>query len=195
MKKKETKKSLRLIIIALIVWLFILLVLISLSKRPQPTTQQYLNQPQLQNAKFKTHTSLDLKIYFQYPNGWYVDEKNGNVLITSYRTFIGEGKKAAANQVRLNITRAILCQKTLDEDVLLGGCGEGKNTKNEILSKDIEKVPSGSFITYKIKYPNGQLDTFYYLQHDDTILQISKQPDPSNFEKEFEDIVNSIRFL
>lgn len=195
MKQKKNKKSTKTIIISVVVGFFILFVLISLGKKPQPLTQQYLNQPQIQNAKFKTHTSQDLKISFQYLREWNVDEKNGNVLITSYRTFIGQGKKATTNQVRLNITRASLCQKTLDEDVLLGGCGEGKNTKNEVLSKDIKKVLSGSFIVYKIKYPTGQLDTSYYLQHEDVILQISKQPDPSQFEKEFEEIVNSITFL
>ncbi|MEK7534008.1 MAG: hypothetical protein AAB600_01595 [Patescibacteria group bacterium] len=184
MKKKENKKSVRTFIIAVIVGVLLLFVLALIKQNPQDVSQQYL-----------TYTSQDLKISFEYPRDWHVDEKDRSILIVSYATRIGKGSTPNKNQIKMFINSASLCQKSLDEDVLLGGCGEGENTKNEILSKDIKKAPSGLFIIYKIKYPTGQMDTFYYLQHYDTILQISKQPDPSQFEKEFEDIINSIRFL
>ena len=37
------------------------------------------------------YTSKDLKISFQYPKNWHVDEKNYDILIASYSTKIGEG--------------------------------------------------------------------------------------------------------
>ena len=54
-----------------------------------------------------------------------------------------------SNEIAIVLSQASLCQKTLDLDVLLGGCGEGQNSKNEVLSKDTKELTGGSFITYK----------------------------------------------
>ena len=53
----------------------------------------------------------------------------------------------------------------------------------------------GTFYIYTIEDSREEQQTYYYLQKGDKILQISKEPDPSQFEKEFEEIINSITFL
>lgn len=146
-------------------------------------------------VKYKTYQSNDLKIIFNYPVKWYMQEKNREVMITSYETTMGDNLKPTSSQVKIFIDNASLCQPTLDQEIALGGCGEGLNTKNEILSKIVEKVPAGDFVSYAIKYPTGQDATLYYLKQKDRILHISKKPDPSVFEKDFKDIIYSIRFL
>ena len=157
---------------------------------PLPSSKEVSTEVQT-----KTHTSEDLKLSFQYPKDWHVDDRYQKILLSNYQTSLNQNNQPQLGEIAITFKHASLCQKTLDEDVLLGGCGEGKNSKNEILSKTTKQVSAGSFITYAIRYPSGQGDTFYYLQQGDTILQISKQPDPSQFEKEFEAIINSIEFL
>lgn len=151
-----------------------------------------LNQTQLSNTPYR---STDLKISFNYSKEWYIDDRDYNLLLTNYPTNQNRNEPPKTNQIEIQMHNASLCQPTLDQDVLLGGCGEGVNTKNEILSKDVKKVGDGLFTIYKIKYPTGKEATLYYLQKDERILQISKKPDPSMFEKEFEEIINSIKFL
>lgn len=157
---------------------------------PSPNPSAFQEIP----LDLKTHISNDLKISFKYLSKWLVNEKNRDILVTSYVTNIGEGKLPDDNQIRITIDQASLCQKTLDEEVLKGGCGEGVNSENKILSKDIKELQSGTFSTYKIKYPSGQETTVYYLQKAERVLQITKNPDPSKLEKEFNDLINSIEF-
>ncbi len=149
----------------------------------------------LKSSSGVSYTSKDLKLSFQYPNGWILDEKNREILIANYKTSLNQNNQPEIDQVAIIFDNASLCQPTLDEEVLKGGCGEGVNSRNTILSKTAKEYPGGSFIVYAIRYPTEQEDTFYYFQNADKILQISKQPDPSLFEKEFESIINSIRFL
>lgn len=140
------------------------------------------------------HVSKDLKISLSYPRGWYVDDRYQSILLTNYQTSQNRDDKPIESQVRIMISNASLCQQSLDQEVLRGGCGEGKNTENQILAKEVKNLQSGLFITYQIRYPIGQEDIWYYLQSQNRIIQISKEPDPSQHEKEFEKIVNSIRF-
>ena len=181
------------ILIILIILLTIIVGIFIYSKSNQPSIQpEKISQPTV--SALKNYTSQSLKISFKYPKDWYMDDRYQKVLISNYQTSLNQNNQPKGNEIAVTIKHASLCQKTLDEDVLLGGCGEGQNSKNEILSKDTKNVSSGSFIIYKIKYPTGQKDTFYYLEKGNQILQISKQPYPSQFEKEFEDLINSIEF-
>lgn len=141
------------------------------------------------------HVSKDLKISLSYPKGWYIDDRYRSILLTNYQTNQNRDDKPTESQIRVMISNASLCQQSLDQEVLRGGCREGEDTENQILAKKVKNLQSGSFITYRIRYPIGQEDIWYYLQSQNRIIQISKEPDPSKYEKEFEEIVNSIRFL
>jgi len=196
MGNKRNKKSLRIIITVVIFVVFILFVLISLSKKSQPLTQQYSNQPQIQNANFKTHTSQDLKISFKYPKDWHIDDRYRKVLITNYETNLNRDDKPNRNQIEIVLNEFSNCFKTLDEDMIKPACGEGGPTsKNTIISKKSREIREGTFYKYVVKQSNGENITLYFLQNGNKILQLSKQPNPSQFEKEFDDIVNSITFL
>ncbi len=195
MRSKENKKSLK-IIIAVIVGVFVLFALISLSKRPQPLTQQYLNQPKIQNTQLKTHTSQALKISFQYPKDWYVDDRYRKVLITNYKTNLNRDDKPSKDQMEIVLNEFSNCFKTLDEDMINPACGEGGLTKkNKIVSKTIKEVHGGSFYRYSIVTYSNQDLIYYFVQKGNRNIRISKQPDPSKFEKEFEELVGSIEFL
>lgn len=148
-----------------------------------------------QVGSFTNFTSSDLKISFNYPREWYVDDKNLSILLTSYKTFIGENKKPGENQLRVDIDPVSLCQSTIDQNLIYGGCGENQKILNKILSKEVKQTPFGTFYKYMVQYPDNSEKTIYYLQSSDKILQISKSPDSSQFEEEFNQIVNSIRFL
>lgn len=168
----------------------------SINITPENSTNPTTTEKPISNMAnpFKTFSGKDLKISFKYPKDWFVNEKYFDLMITSYKTYIGEGRLPAKSDIRININEASLCQQTLDEDVEKGGCGEGVNTKNQVLSKEVKNYSGNEFITYKIKYPNSQPATFYYLKKGDQILQISKSPNPSQFEKEFEALIKSIQF-
>jgi len=191
------KKSLRIIITVIIVGVFILFVLISLNKKTQPLTQQYLNHPQIQNAKFKTHTSQDLKISFRHPRDWYIDDRYRKVLITNYETNLNRDDKPSNNQIEILVDEFSGCHPDIEENLKDPACGEGGPSvaKNKIISKEIKQTKEGAFYRYIINTPKGNEWTYYLLEKGDKILQISKQPDPSQFEKEFDDIVESITFL
>ncbi|MEK7534725.1 MAG: PsbP-related protein [Patescibacteria group bacterium] len=195
MKNKENKKLLKIIIITVIVGVFILFVLVSLGKKPQPITQQYLNQPRIQNDQLKTHISQDLKISFQYPKDWYVDDRYRSILLTNYVTNLNRDDHPNLNQIEIIIDETSLCQDSIEKNLIYGGCGENQKILNKILNKQTQNLSAGIFSKYTVQYPNNSQNTIYYLQKDDQVLQISKQPDPSRFEKEFEELVNSIEFL
>jgi len=199
MKKKENKKSARTITIALIVGVFLIFILAAFKQKPQDLSQQYSNQPQIQNTNFKTHTSQDLKISFQYPKEWYVNEKDRNILIASYYTRIGQNIVPKENQIKMFIDEFSGCHPSIEENLKDPACGEGGMSvqQNKILSKNTSQKTGGTFYTYIVLSPDGKQYIYYLLQknNSDTILQISKQPDPSQFDKEFEDIINSVKFL
>lgn len=142
------------------------------------------------------YTSKDLKISFAYPENWYVDEKDYDIMITSYQTVIGENKSPNPNEIKIFIDNFNGCHKTIEENLIDPACGEGgtKVEKNKILSKEMRQANDGTFYKYKVQTPNTQF-TYYLLQKSDKVLQIEKHPDPSQFEKEFEQIVNAIKFL
>lgn len=194
-KKRKTKKSHNLlyVIVIFVVLLIIALLLIGNKKNTQPDA---LNQQIITQApQFKTHTSQDLNISFRYPIKWSIDDRYNIILLTNYETDLNRNDSPNDDQIELTINNANLCQKTLDEEIIKGGCGEANMVPTEILNKQQMNLTSGIFYIYTIKNPQGKQQIWYYLQSKDRILQISKEPDPSQFEKEFDEIVNSITFL
>ena len=158
---------------------------------PKPTENITISGSNLTN-----YTSKDLKISFKYPQNWYVNEKNFSILITSYTTFIGEGKSPKKNEIKIDIDRASLCQSDIEKNLIFGGCGENQKILNQILNKEVKTNSYGITISkFVVKFPDNSQKTLYYLEKEDRIIQLTKQPDPSQFEKEFEEIVNSIKFL
>lgn len=125
-----------------------------------------------------------------------MDEKNYSILIASYNTKIGENRVPTFEEIKIFIDSYAGCHNALDENLIDPGCGEGGSavTKNEIISKETRETPSGTFLRYIIQTPKNKL-IYNFFQKDTKTLQISKSPDPSPFEKEFEDIINSLRFL
>ncbi len=144
------------------------------------------------------YLSTDLKITLSYPGEWYIQEKDYSILISSYRTRIGENSRPSNDQAKIFIDNFNNgCHPTIEENLKDPGCGEGgPNIKpNEIFSKKVNQTPDGVFYKYITETPNGQRNTYYLLEKGDRILKISKEPDPSDYEKEFEEIINSIKFM
>ena len=149
------------------------------------------------SVSVEEYSSEDLKISLEYPSDWFIDEEYYYVMLTSYPAKLDESQKPTEKQIELGIHNYNGgCHETIDENLKDPACGEGgKDVKlNEILSKEIEEVNGANFYKYLIRYPEGREQRFYFLEKGETILQIDKSPDPSMFEKEFEDLVKSIRF-
>jgi len=148
------------------------------------------------NEGVKNYLSKDLKMSFNYPRDWFVNEKNYFLMVTSYRTKIGENENPGNSQIEIAIHTLGGCHKTIDENLKDPSCGElGPKATNEIVSKETEDLNGGKFHKYLVKYPSGKEQKFYFLEKGDRILQIDKNPDPSVFDKEFEDIIKSIKFI
>ena len=197
--RKKDKKSLRIIILAAIAGLLFLFVLSIFKKPSQDLSQQYSNQTQIQNTNLITYTNQDLKISFQYLREWYVDDRYRKILLTNYETNLNRDDKPSNNQIEILVDEFSGCHPDIEENLKDPACGEGGPSVqlNKILSKDVSQKKGGTFYTYVILSPDGREYTYYLLQknNSDTILQISKQPDSSQFEREFENIINSITFL
>jgi len=189
--KFTRKGNSSLIIVILSAFLIIgvaLYLALSTNVKPQPIGS---NPTDLQS-----YTSQDLGITFDYPKEWFVNEKGFDILITSYPTFFGENKITTNEQIELFIGFFSNCFPDYEQDLLYPGCGEGgEESKNTIVSKEGRSVQGGTFYKYVVKTPRNEEFIYYILYKDDkNILRINKKPDPSQFEKEFEEIVNSIKF-
>lgn len=151
------------------------------------------------NAKSTTkmYSSEDLNISLEYPNAWIVDDRYVEVLLANFQTSLNSNKKPQPNQIEILLHNARGCHKTIDENLKDPACGEGgSNIKpNEIVSRETEDLNGIKFHKYLIKYPDGTEHQFYFLEKGDRILQIDKKPDPSMFEKEFEEVIKSIKFI
>ncbi len=195
-KKRKTKKLDKFLsIIVLIIVLLLVVFFINNKKNTKPNT---LNRQIItQTPQFKTHTSENLKISFQYSSDWYIYDKNYDIFITSYPTTHRDGKKPTSHQIEIFIREGPVCGRMdLDQIIIIGGCySEGKFVPHKIKSKEVKNLSSGIFYKYIRERFDTQDQTVYFLQNGDRILQISKEPDPSQFEKEFDEIINSITFL
>lgn len=149
-----------------------------------------------QQTQNKSYKSKDLNISFSYPQDWFVNEKDFDLMITSFPTKFGENAQPERNQIKFFINEYHGCHETIDENLEDPACGEGgpKVKPNEILSKETEDINGMKFYKYLVKYPDGKQQRFYFLEKGDRVLQIDKDPDPSMLEKEFEEIVKSIKF-
>lgn len=154
-------------------------------------------QPQRNEIdELKAYTSQASKISLSYPKDWYIDDRYQKLLITNYLTNLNRDDHPSEKQIELLISLFSGCHKTIEENLIDPACGEGGPTikKNKILSKEMRETKGGTLYKYVVESPNNKF-TYYLLQNEDKILKISKQPDPSQFEKEFENLINSIRFL
>lgn len=142
------------------------------------------------------HTSKDLKISLFYPKDWHIQEKDFSILLASYETRIGQNSRPNTDQIKIFIDNFSGCHPTIEENLKDPACGEGGPSvrPNEIIVKESRQTQGGTFYKYVIQSPSNAQFTFYLLENGDRVLQISKEPDPSKFEKEFDEIINSIRF-
>ncbi len=194
MKKKQNKNLTNKIIITIFILLIVAFIL--MLKNSNKTSPVIIDQViKSQTNEVNTYVSNDLKISFQYPKEWSIDDRYNIILLTNYETDLNRNDSPNDDQIELTINNANLCQKTIDEEIIKGGCGEANIVPTEILNKQQMNLTSGIFYIYTIKNPQGKQQIWYYLQSKDRILQISKEPDPSQFEKEFNEIINSITFL
>lgn len=145
----------------------------------------------------KKYTSSDLKITLEYPDSWFVNEKDFDLMISSFLTKFGTNDQPKNDQIKLFVNNFNGCFETIDKNLVDPACGEGGSDvkPNEIVSKETEDLNGGKFHKYLVKYPSGKEQKFYFLEKGDRILQIDKNPDPSVFDKEFEDIIKSIKFI
>jgi len=147
-------------------------------------------------TKSTEYISDGLKVSLSYPKPWFLNEKDRSIMITSYSTTFGENKSPDDQQVEISIDQFSNCFPNFERDLIEPACGQGgPGYKNQIVSKEVKETGGGTFYKYLVRTPKGQELIYRLLVHKDRILLISKQPDPSKFEKEFEEIVESIRFL
>lgn len=164
-----------------------------------PSQDNYSSTPkpgETTTNNLKNYTSQALKISFNYPKEWYLDDRYQRLLITNYVTNLNRDDKPSDEQIELLISYFTGCHKTIEENLIDPACGEGgpEVKKNKILSKEMRETKGGTFYKYIVEFPNEKF-TYYLLEKMDEVIKISKHPDPSQFEKEFEEIVNSIEFL
>ena len=177
--RKLINKNLRLLIFIVIA---VVLVSAFITYQQKSTTAQ--------------HVGNDLKISLNYPKGWYIDDRYRSILLTDYETNQNKNDSPSPEQMEIYISEFSNCFPTIEEDLKYPACGENKlDGPDEIVSKKTHKTLGGIFYKYVTKTPKGVENVYYFVVNDDRILQISKEPDPSQHEKEFEEIVNSIKFL
>lgn len=164
------------------------------SNQIQPYTQPQAEKQGKAKADLQKYTSKDLKISFNYPQDWYIEEGYPFILIASFQTSFQKDITPKENQIEIIIKEFSGCFPTLEEDLIDPACGQGE-VENKIISKDVRQTPGGEFLKYTLDSYDENQKIQYFFQKDGKILDIEKRPDPSQFEKEFEEIVNSIRFL
>lgn len=131
-----------------------------------------------------------------YPHSWYLNESYSDVVVTNYPYTPHNNYIPQSDDIKIEMSEVVFCSETLDQDIISWGCGEGNQVANTILDKKIRKVKGGTFLLYTVLSPQtGREQRLYYLQNDKRLLQISKRPDSSKFDKEFELLISSITFL
>lgn len=152
----------------------------------------------LSRASVIQHVSKDLKISLSYPSNWYVDDRYQSILLSDYKTSQNRNDNPSVNQIEVYLSEfSAGCHSSIEENLKDPACGEGGPTvqANQIITKESRAVQGGTFYKYVIQSPSNNESTYYLIEHGDRVLQISKEPDPSQHEEEFEDIINSIKFL
>lgn len=161
------------------------------NEKTQPVN---IASPSPNNQKLKSYTSQNLKISFKYPKDWYVEDEYPSILISNFKSSLHKNFDLKKDQIEILVNNLSKCFPTLEEDLIKPACGQGA-VENKIISKEVIKAPGGEFLKYKLDSPDEYQRIQYFFQKGEKILQIEKHPDPSQFEKEFEEIVASIEFL
>lgn len=171
--------------------------LIQFKQNTTPTVQPSEQKEITEDEQLKSYKSRDLKISFRYSKEWFLDEQYPMILLTNYKTNLNRDDKPNNDQIEILLSNFSGCFSSIEENLIDPACGEGGLAvkKNEILSKETKQTSGGTFYKYLIATPKGNRLTYYLLEKDGRVLQLSKQPDPSQFEKEFEEIIDSIEFL
>jgi hypothetical protein len=195
MAKKQNKKQFPKLLVVIVIAACVGLIFLLLFESTKNVYQQSYHYS-TKNNQVNSYTSHDLNISFDYLENWYITDKDFSILLTNYKHNLNSNYRPNENEIEITISEGLKCQVALDEQVVIGGCfGEGNWVPTKILEKKTKKLSSGMLYTYVVKHPNGLQQTRYFLQKGDKMLQISKEPDLSQFEKEFEDIISSIKFL
>ncbi len=164
---------------------------------PSSTIDQGIDLTKKLSVALKKHISQDVKISFDYPQDWMIDDRYNEILIASFETSLNSNQVPSGKEIEIVIHNARGCHKTIDENLKDPSCGElGLNAKSyEILSKVVEEMGNSKYYKYLVKAPNTPEQRFYFLEEGERVVQIDKNPDPSIFDEEFEEIVKSIEFL
>lgn len=148
-----------------------------------------------QNNQQQSYTSKRLEITFFYPIDWHVVEESNGLTVANYAYNSHSNYIPKNNEREIHINEIMLCSETLDQDIILWGCGEGKQLPNKIIKKTTKKMSSGLFSIYTVLYPQtGKKQNLYYLENRGKVIQLVNNPDLSNFDNEFTKIINSIQF-
>jgi hypothetical protein len=194
-KNKERKYKINiLLIVSVFIGVIILSGLLFFSLRKGPPIRE-LSFP-LESKQYQEYSSKNLKISFMYPQSWYLTESYSDVVVTNYPYTPHNNYMPKSDEIKIEISEAVLCNETLDQDIISWGCGEGNQVANTILDKETRKIKSGTFLLYTVLSPQtGKKQRLYYLQNGKRFLQISKRPDSSKFDNEFEILISSIKLL
>lgn len=162
----------------------------------KPTSIQEPGKKDTESDQLKSYTSRNLQIAFTYSKGWYIDDQYPFILVTNYPSSLNQDQSPRANQIEILISIFNGCHNTIEENLIDPACGEGGSSvsKNKIISKEMRQTDGGNFYKYIVETPNKNF-TYHLFAKGDQVLQIEKHPDPSQFEKEFEEIIDSIKFL
>jgi uncharacterized protein YxeA len=197
MKNKGNLSIILIIIVALIIGALIYFksnkeIFTLFRQETTPATQE--QKKNTLEEQLQSYSSQDLKISFKYPKAWYIDDEYPFVLISNFKSSLHQDVEVKDNQVEVFIKEFSGCFPTLEEDLIDPACGQGKQ-KNKIISKEVNETPDGEFLKYTLDSHDENQRIQYFFQKGNRILDIEKRPDPSQFEEEFEEIVNSIKFL
>jgi len=151
-------------------------------------------------SNFKSYTSLDLMIKFEYPKTWYLNERFNDIIITTYNYLPGgKNPTPTSEQLLLFIHQYFLCFPTIEENLIDNSCGErGSEYRRTIVSKESRVAAGGTFYKYLVKLSDaegGKIITYYFLKKRDQILLLELQSGLSKYQKEFDNLVDSIEFL
>lgn len=192
MKKSKQRKSNKTFIVTILV-LFIISIIATLfypSLKNSPSNKNKNN-----NSQYKTYISKDLAISFEYPPNWYVTDTKSELVITNYRYNPHLAYTPNQNEIEITINEIVLCSNSLDQDLIMWGCGESNQLPNKIVEKTEMQFASGTLFSYIISYPqNKQQQKMYFLAKDERILRIVTKPDSPKLQKEFIKLLKSITF-
>lgn len=159
------------------------------------TVEQDTQEREEDELGLVSYTSEEMKLSFKYPKEWLVNEKNYDIMITSFPTKFGDNMQPLANEIKLFMSSPNGCHETIDENLKDPACGEMGEVRNEIANKEIENLGDMKFYKYLVRYSNGKEHRFYFLEKGERVIQIDKSPEPSIYDEEFDQIVRSIKFL